>query len=244
MLSSLKNDLESAIEGKTACLFLSGGSDSLLLLQVLLEMKADFAVMSFDTTFSERQKQVLDDLVYRENIRILSYQPKAAYFIGDGKGKLAFVEEYGMLSGESLPVLRDCVGGKKCSYDVMIETREQAPIGFQVNIFGTRKTDRHWSWGNMFAKPEIALGYGKIIAPLWNWTRRDVAEALKSYGLKKPKTDTGNYEFCTACLEGKGPVFCPKEQKEIESVDWDAKVMLDAFQSKFGVKQSAQVAKV
>jgi hypothetical protein len=88
------------------------------------------------------------------------------------------------------------------------------------------------------------LVFGKVIAPLWNWTRRDVAEALKSYGLKKPKTDTGNYEFCTACLEGKGPVFCPKEQKEIDSVDWDAKVMLDAFQSKFGVKQSAQVAKV
>jgi hypothetical protein len=113
--------------------------------------------MSDDTTFSERQKQVLDDLVYRENIRILSYQPKAAYFIGDGKGKLAFVEEYGMLAGETIPLLRDCVGGKKCSYDVMIETREFVPIGYEINIFGTRKQTGIGVGESMFAKSEVAV---------------------------------------------------------------------------------------
>jgi hypothetical protein len=244
LISSLKNDLAEAIEGKTACLFFSGGSDSLLLLYTLLEMKAGFSIMSFDATFSARQKKLLDDLAYSENVRVLSYKPKAAYFIGDGNGKLAFVEEYGMLSGATLPFLRDCVGGEKCSYDVMVETRETVPIGFEVNIFGTRRTDRHWAWGKMFAEPAIGLGYGKIVAPLFEWTRKQVAEALKNYGLKKPKIDTGNYEHCCLCLNSKEPVLCPKTQQIIDPVRWQPEAMLSEFQKKFQVRQSVQVVKV
>jgi hypothetical protein len=161
MLGSLKIDLAKAIEGKTACLFLSGGSDSLLLLHVLLELDVVFSVMTMDATFSREQKKVIDDLAYERNLRVFTYKPKAAYFIGDGKGKLAFVEEYGMLAGETIPFVRDCVGGKKCSYDVTVETREFVPIGYEINIFGTRRTDRHWSWGKAFAKAGSAVDIRK-----------------------------------------------------------------------------------
>lgn len=234
MLSSLKTDLAQAIKGKTSCLYLSGGSDSLLLLHVLLEMKADFAVMTQDATFSREQRRVIDDLVYEHSLRVFSYKPQAAYFIGDGD-KLAFIEEYKLLDGTLLPFIRDCTGGEKCSWDVMVETRSDVPIGFEVNIFGTRKTDRHWSWGKAFRQAEVELGYGKIIAPLWNWKRSDVLDGLKSYGLKKPKVDTGTYDACVSCLEGTGKVFCPKQGVEIDSVNWNQREMLAIFQSKFQV---------
>src|SRR5580765_333548 len=184
MLSSLKNALSEAITGKTACLFYSGGSDSLLLLNVLLDLKADFAVITFVTTFSSRQKRVLDDLAYEKGIRIYSYKPQTAYFIGDGE-RMAFIEEYAMPCGGTMPFIRDCVGGEKCSYDLMVETRPTAvPIRFELNIFGTRKTDRHWSWGKSFADAELTMGMGKILAPLWKWNRKQVLEALKEYGVK------------------------------------------------------------
>ncbi len=232
MLGSLKDSLAQAMEGKTSCLFLSGGTDSLLLLYALLDIDADFSVMTFDETYSPEQKRVIDELVYAESLRVFSYKPQLAYFVGDGK-RLAFIEEYGLLGGKVVPFIRDCVGGEKCSYDVIVETRPRVPIGFDLNIFGTRKTDRHWSFGKAFPGPQLDMQHGEIIAPLWEWTRADVRRGLKSYALSKPLVDTGNYEFCTRCLEGNGRVFCPKQQQEIDSVDWDARAMLDAFQTKF-----------
>lgn len=228
MLGSLKESLARAIEGTLPCLFLSGGSDSLLLLNVLLDLKAVFAVLTFDETFSPAQKKVIDELVYEHDLRVFGYKPQAAYFIGDA-GNLAFIEEYGMLDGSTIPFIRDCIGGEKCSFDVMVETRANVPVGYDLNILGTRKTDWHWSFGRMMQQPE----HKNFIAPLWEWTRADVRAGLKSYGVAKPLVDTGNYEFCTRCLEGNGRVFCPKQQKEIDSVDWDARAMLGAFQTKF-----------
>ena len=236
MLESLKHNLSEAIKDKITCLFLSGGSESLLLLNVLLDMRATFSIMTMDTTFSSRQMQVIDDLVYEHNLRVYSYKPQAAYFIGNGE-RLAFVEEYALLDGTLLPFIADCVGGEKCSWDLMVETRSEVPIGFEVNIFGTRRPDRHWSFGKAFPGSNVKLGYGEILAPLWEWRRLDVIEALKNYGVKKPQVDTGNYDYCCLCLEGNGKVECPKTGELIDSIDWDRATMLDAFQNKFGVKR-------
>lgn len=238
MLGSLKTDLARAIEGRTACLFLSGGSDSLLLLNVLLEMKADFAVMTMDATFSRDQHRVIDDLVNKHGITVFGYKPHTAYFVGDGD-RLAFIEEYKMLDGTPIPFIRDCTGGGKCSFDVMVETRPDAPIGFEVNIFGTRKTDRHWAWGRASASAEVEMGFGKIICPLWIWTRAQVADALKAYGVKRPTVDTGNYTHCTLCLGSTGQVRCPKTNEMIPAVDWNPVNMLGLFREKFGVKNYA-----
>lgn len=234
-LSSLKDDLAKTIAGKTTCLYFSGGSDSLLLLHVLLDMKANFSIMTFDATFSPEQKKLIDDVVYEQGLRVFSYKPANAYFIGDGE-KLAFVEEYGFLDGTLIPFVRDCTGGTKCSFDVMVETRPDVPIGFEVNIFGTRKTDRHWSWGSAALQSRKRLEHGIVWAPLWAFSRADVIAGLKEYGVKKPKVDTGSYQHCTACLEGKGEIFCPKTQQIIDPVDWKPTVMLDAFRTKFNVK--------
>lgn len=232
MLGSLKDSLAQAIDGKTACLFFSGGSDSLLLLNVLLEMDAGFSLLTMDASFSPAQKRVIDQVAIERNVKVLTYQPARFYFVGDGK-KLAFVEEYEMLDGTPIPFIRDCVPGGGCSFDLMIETRAKVPAGFEVNIFGTRKTDRHWAFGKIWPEARVQLGYGEIFAPLWEWTRADVSEGLKSYGLRKPKLDTGNYEYCTECLAKQGRVFCPKQQKEIDAVDWDARAMLGGFQERF-----------
>lgn len=220
------------MKGKSACLFLSGGSDSLLLLNVLLDMKSDFSLLTFDATFSPRQKRVIDGLVYEHGLRVYSYKPRTAYFVGDA-GSLAFVEEYALPDGTAVPFIRDCVAGEKCSFDVTVETRPSVPIAFELYLFGTRHSDWHWSFGNAFGSPRVKLRCGEIFAPLWEWSKSDVRAGLNSYGLRKPKVDTGDYEFCTACLAGKGQVFCPKQQKEIEAVDWDARAMLDAFREKF-----------
>ena len=45
--------------------------------------------------------------------------------------------------------------------------------------------------------------------------------------------DSGSIAICSRCLDGTGMVFCPKENAEIQAVDWDRNASTAAFQDKF-----------
>lgn len=193
-------------------------------------MKARFSILCLDHTFSPEQKKLIDAVVLEHHLRVFSYVPTNAYMIGDGE-QMAFIEEYAF-PGKLIPFIRDCVGGTRCSFDVPVEMRTTLPIGFTLYLFGTRKSDEHWSFGERLWPSKTNASF---YAPIWDWTYRDVQRGLKKLGVKKPTIDTGNFEACVECLSKTGKVFCPKEQKEIDSVNWQPTAMLSEFREKYGV---------
>lgn len=213
-------------------LYFSAGSDSLLLLNILFDLKVEFSMVCFDHTFTKAQRRQVDEYIKQFDLRVFSYRPSNAYLIGDGK-RLSLVEEYQLLSGKLMPFVRDVVHDEsRCAVtDVTLGPWHEgpAPVGFALSLFGTRKTDRHYATGRAW-RTEQPEGF---IAPLWEWTRKDVREGLKHYGLTWPRLDTGSLPMCTNCLCGEGKVFCPKTGGMIDAIKWDPRAMTAEFRSKY-----------
>lgn len=237
-LESVKELLSGELDtyAGAAALFFSGGSDSLLLLNIMLELGKPFSIMCFDHTLSRPQRKYIDSLIQEHDLRVFSYRPSNAYLIGDGK-QVSMVEEYEMLGVGRMPFIKDAVHDEThCAVeDVKLGPWHDgpAPVGFKLNIFGTRKTDRHYATGRAWQKgQEWAVGPFHYLAPLWDWTRKDVKAALQSYGAEWPKLDTGSLPMCLNCLCGTGQVFCPKLQDKIPAIDWSPQAMLEEFRKK------------
>jgi hypothetical protein len=226
-----------------AALYLSGGSDSLLLLHILMEMQAEFSIVSMDHTFSREQRRHLDSLILEHSLRVFTYAPSNAYLIGDGKDKVSLVEEYATPSGALMPFVRDVKHDPSvCALsDVQLGPWHEgpAPLGFRLNIFGTRRWDRHYATGRAWDKPERDVDGLIHFAPLWDWTRRDVKAALRAYEVSTPKVDTGTLPMCTNCLTSTDEyAYCPKERALIPAIKWDPLAMQREFQIKHGFRQT------
>lgn len=220
-------------------LYFSGGSDSLLLLHMMQGLKQPFSIVCFDHMFSREQRKYIDKIIREHDLRVFSYRPSNAYLIGDGQ-QVSSVEEYEMLGVGRMPFVKDAVqdDGRCAVTDVKFGPWHEGPatVGFKLNIFGTRKTDRHYATGRAWRKGrEWAVGPFRYLAPLWDWTRKDVKTALKEYGAEWPKIDTGALPMCTRCLlnRGEGQVFCPKTQEMIPAIDWKPQEMLSEFRKKY-----------
>jgi len=237
-LNQVKENIQKTLARTSgpAGLFFSGGSDSLLLLHVLIDLKAKFSVVCFDHTFTREQKRQVDEWVDEYGLIVFSYAPSNAYLMGDGK-KVSLVEEYINVLGGTVPFVRDVVhaDGRCAVEDVKLGPFHHgaAPIGFTLNIFGTRKSDRHCITGRPWKTPFWSNGAFKYLAPLWGWTRKDVKAGLDHYNVKWPKLDTGSVPMCLNCLCGTGKVHCPKKNVEIDAIDWDPKGMADLFRAKY-----------
>lgn len=217
-------------------LFFSGGSDSLLLLHMLIEIKAKFSIVCFDHTFTHEQRKQIDEWVEEYSLQVFSYAPSNAYLLGDGK-KISLVEEYRFLDGRQVPFIRDAAhaDGRCAVEDVKLGPFHYgaAPIGFTLNVFGTRKFDRHYIVGKPWKEPFWSSGPFKYLAPLWNFTRKDVKAGLDHYNVKWPKMDTGSLPMCLNCLCGTGKVRCPRKNAQIDAIDWDPLAMMRAFKEKY-----------
>lgn len=219
-------------------LYFSGGSDSLLLLHMMLDMKQPFSIICFDHMMTKVQRRYIDSIIQAHDLRVFSYRPSNAYLVGDGE-RVSFVEEYAMLGAGLMPFIKDVAHDEtRCAVtDVEVKAWHEghAPVGFKLNIFGTRKSDRHYATGKAWPQgPEWAVGPFHYLAPLWDWTRKDVKAALKEYGAAWPKLDTGTLPMCLTCLCPKttGQVLCPKIQDWIDPIDWDPNAMLKEFREK------------
>jgi len=243
MFSNIKDELEilmTAYHGKVG-LFLSGGSDSLLLLHILLDLKKEFSIVVFDHSFNREQKKHIAGIIRKFDLTVFSYPPMNAYLIGDGK-QVSVVEEYKMIDGSIKPFVKDIVHNEKiCAMEDVDFSPfcEVAPIGFALNLLGIRKADRHYTTGRVANAKTTKTGNGIYYYPLWDLTRKDVKEGLKYYQAEYPKIGTGEISLCLECLCPKGDkVFCPKYQTEIPKHNWDAKENLRLFQEKFNYSRS------
>lgn len=238
--TELKKLLELFSDG-TSALYLSGGRDSLLLLHLLLEAQKPFGIVSFTNSFTREQKKHIDKIIYEQNLLVFSYPPTNAYLIGKDK-KVTMVEEYLFLDGSVKPFLRDCLDTpSKCVYETEFGSFiDTAPAGFKLNIFGTRKTDKHWATGKVGKEKLVKNGKFVYYNPLWDWTRKDVAEGLRFLKVDFPKTETGDVPLCLKCLTATAEVECPKTGQKIAPFDWNGKKNLELFQEKYSYQKESK----
>lgn len=239
-LSSLKSDIGRLFDASdSVCLWFSGGSDSRLLLEVMLEGGHAFGILRFDDGWNTKQRRSLDQLLIKKNIPVLSYPPTMKMLIGDGS-ELSLICGYSVDDrGSTAMLVRDLVDDGPCAFDIDIPLAPQvaAPVEYKIHVWGTRFDDRHYSVGKVLKSVDWAVGSKMFVAPLHDWKREDVRSCLADYdALDLPDIDTGDIHACTNCLKGSGPVFCPKVGTEIDSVDWSPKENLQMFRDAIGAK--------
>jgi len=209
------------------CLWFSGGSDSMLLLLVMLEFEKPFGILKFEDGWSKEQRRAVDAVVMKHNLQAFSY-PATDHLLAGNAKELSLASLYAVDgSGHKAMLVRDLVDDpNRCAVDLKLEKPKQrvAPIEYAVHVWGSWKDDRHWIRGEMpLAEPIWFVGNHTFIAPLYEWTREDVSRELKSRNVEPIGIDTGNITACHNCLKGEKQVFCPKTGDLIDSVIWDRK---------------------
>ena len=133
------------------------------------------------------------------------------------------------------------VDGDICVADIGGAVRDGSPFASIKHwIVGSRADDEHYaSPGKVIPAKTWEAGTTVFTAPLHDWTRNEVKGALREFGHDATEAseieDTGNIAICRLCLNGKGKVFCPKENTEIDAVIWDRNLNTRMFQEKFGL---------
>lgn len=215
-------------ERGTTALWISGGKDSLLLLECLLRFNLKFSLLCFDGAFSLQQKKIIGDLVKEKNLLIYSYPPNAMTLIGDGE-EISLAQGFAVdKKGSQAWLVSDLVDGTKCAFDLKIklDDKPRPPVVFDTHIWGSKKSDKHWA--GLKVTDEWNIGDAHFAAPLADWTDEMVLEALNDdlklgYAEPSDELNSGNTVVCHNCLKpsATGKVFCPKEKREIPVVNWN-----------------------
>lgn len=231
------------LQGRKPVLFLSGGLDSLLLLVLLIEQKQVFEIIQYRDHWTKKQRERADYWIRKCSLRVYSYPAMSACLVGDEDNISA---GYRIAIGDtSVRLVRDFVindMNTKCIAELQpTMPMPICPLDVDCVIVGTRKDDRHYVFGDepLVHGESWTEGETLFLAPLWDWTRQDVKDALSSRGIDcteaSEEEDTGNLVgFCTRCVEGKGDVFCPDKQDYIPSVEWNREVSRRAFIGSIG----------
>lgn len=225
-------------QAKRAVLCWSGGLDSTLVLAMLREQEVDFDILILGRErWTKEQKKRTDDLIKEWDLKCFTYPAISQNLIGNGH--LAAVFEYAV-NGGVIPLVQDLIPGKRCLFDVLEGHRcTTVPFEWDLFITGGRKDDTHWSMRPVPNK-EWTVGNTRFYAPLFDKNREWVKSELIKRGLGAEdvpdEADSGNLVACSKCLEGTDRVFCPKQQTEIDSIQWDRTANLRAFQDSLGAK--------
>jgi len=224
------------LNGRKPVLFLSGGLDSLLLLVLLIEQNQVFEIIQFRTLWSKKQRERADYWIKRCNLRVYSYPPAQVNLVGDGQD-IGVIFEYAVGNGV-IPLVRDVIQGDACIADLDGQRMHTMPLDVDLGIVGTRKDDYHPFMGQPVKTKTFYAGEMQFICPLWNYTREDVKRELESRGIDTSDVDedaeSGNIAMCNICIKGTGKVWCPKDEKEIDSIVWDRQANLKAFREAYG----------
>lgn len=234
--------IRAALEGaQSPAVLWSGGKDSMLLLAETRKIDPSIPCILFGSpnTFARR-------MIMEWDLEVWRWEPADVYVVPNEDG-LTLVREQAF-GAQRFPVLLDVEAGTQCIADVLTERTPRLFPHFDVVSSGYRDSDYHWSMGGrgFFPADGWSLGKAKVVAPLRHLSDERVWTEIKAAGIP---VDTDRYErggndpdmlsACTRCLQSSGKVFCPKEQREIDSVVWDRRASLAAFQQRFGFKEAA-----
>ena len=216
------------------CLLWSGGLDSTLLLVLMIEQGKVFDIVQFRENWTLAQKKKVDALIREHNLKVFDYAPRGFNLVGQGKD-ISLIFEYAFGTG-AIPVVRDVIEGTTCITDIAPKRMDSSPFQWTRAYIGSRKDDTHPMIGQPVKSERFEVGGVEFIAPLYNWTREQVVNALKARGFDTEtteQTDTGNLSCCTLCLNGTGKVKCPKDG-EIDSIVWDREENLRVMRDYYG----------
>lgn len=224
------------LQGRKPVLFLSGGLDSLLLLVLLIEQKQVFEIIQYRDHWTKKQRERADYWIRKCNLRVYSYPPLGVNLLGDDT-QLSVVFEYAIGNG-AIPVIRDVIDGTTCIADLDGQRMHTMPLDVDLGLIGTRSDDYHPFMGQPVNEQEFEVGGMQFICPLWNHSREDVKRELESRGIDTSEVDedaeSGNIAMCNICIKGTGKVWCPRDEKEIDSIVWDRQANLKAFREAYG----------
>jgi len=224
------------------CVAVSGGRDSLVVLDLVREFQPDIDVLVFRTDFAPHQWEIIDRLIQLWDLTVIAPLPKASYLLPNGE-HLARVDEYELGCGVMLPVLRDIVHADVCLFDLNQRFLAVSPLDFDCVFVGTKRGDRNPAMGRVVREPITDVGQFTLVAPIFDWSEEAVRERARDLPYSKEwyvegdeNFDTGNLLSCSRCVRsGTGePVHCPKEDKMINGVVWDQQKMLETFRDKYG----------
>jgi hypothetical protein len=108
-----------------------------------------------------------------------------------------------------LPIVRETRDGTQCIADLPQERIVNNPFEWDLHIVGTKGRERWSSHGKEFW------------SPLYD---QEIEKGI----------DTGIIYTCTNCLK-KGRVWCPKENKEIDGIEWSPEDNLNVYRSNYGL---------
>lgn len=217
----------------------SGGLDSLLTLW-MVRQERDVDVITLRQNFSKLQWGIIDKLIKEWDLTVITAPPLRSYIVPNGE-YLARIDEY-QFGRTALPVLRDFEDGKDCSLQMDNQTLDYA-FPYDVVFTGAKKEDWSAATGMPMGAEVVEKDGVTFVQPLFHWTKKQVMAEVQRLGLpyttewydggdERYATDT--IHACTNCMKDEKEVYCHLEQKQIETVEWDRKGMLNAFQTRFG----------
>jgi hypothetical protein len=208
-LRSLKQAIDEIFdESPSVCLWFSGGSDSRLLLEIMLETGKKFGILQFTEGWSREQRRQADEAILMHDLQVFSYPAMTSSLVAEGEN-IGLVSQYSIDgAGNSVMLIRDLVdNAKRCAFDVDLTPAPTRPavIEYDTHIMGLRHDDTHWAAGD---KPLIdgpkTIGDKTFKFPLSDWTAAKVRRALKThYGVNLiGELDLGDINVCHNCLKG------------------------------------------
>lgn len=220
----------------------SGGKDSMLLLALVREVK-NIPCIWFRMGLSREQERFARRIILEWDLEVWSWWPSDVYLVPNNEG-LTLIREQAF-GPARLPVLLDVEEGANCIFDFPQERTVELYPHFDHVFIGYRGEDYHHALGRNFCPADgWSLGNTKFYAPLREMKEAEVWQAIKELNVpydteryEGSGLDPDVYHACTKCLYGER-VFCPKEQRMIESVDWNPGLSLSSFHQRFGFQRS------
>lgn len=211
----LKETLRRAERPALLCSF---GKESLVLLDMVRQIRPDVAVIHF---YDHLHPQVAE-IFKGWNLELLSWRPAAWYLVPDGDD-VVLVSEYSF-GDARLPVLRDVVDGEDCQWEKRPTLLTEAfDYPFDVTIFGYRREDeRHPVMREPFPR-QFQLGPTKMVSPLYWWNTEKVMKAVSRLPYAPVTQDA--VRMCAKCREGLS--------------GWDRQASLDFFDRRFNRMEAA-----
>jgi 3'-phosphoadenosine 5'-phosphosulfate sulfotransferase (PAPS reductase)/FAD synthetase len=209
----LRKVLESAKNPAILCSF---GKDSTVLLKMVREVRPETVIVYF----KDRINPNAEHLIREWELTVLSYEPLNRYLV-PWEEDICLVDEM-TIGNEIVPLFRDVSMSECCDVERLSQVRTEFDWPFDITLWGYRKTDEmHPALQSPFAK-DFRLGNTRMIAPLYDWTDGDIADALREIPFRAHSDAIGICQGCLGQLD-----------------DWDRGASLEMFTSRFGYARAA-----
>ena len=185
---------ESLSQAKNPALLCSFGKESLVLLKLTREIKPDISIFYFGDKLSRLAETIIKD----DDLQVYSYAPADRYLVPNGDG-YSLIDEYSF-GQVRVPLISDLKLGENCELEKLPTVRTSL-FNWQsdLTLWGYRALDVHPLVKIRFPQ-RFPLGDTVMDAPLWNWTERDVFNAVEELRISY-EPEQSEVEVCGRCFE-------------------------------------------